>query len=91
MDEFGSKCKGMNLIFEDIVRYRTKNSLSSFGMCHCALCIQIGGTDCQTQVHGWSEKFSALTIDGNTIGKIFFLSWYICHKHPCEIASHSIK
>jgi hypothetical protein len=34
----------------------------------------------------WSEKFSASTIDGNTIGKIFFL-----HKHPCEIASHSIK
>jgi len=22
---------------------------------------------------------------------MFFLSWYICHKHPCEIASDSIK
>jgi hypothetical protein len=42
-------------------------------------------------VCGWSENFSASTIDGNTIGKIFFLSWYICHKYPCEIASHSIK
>jgi len=43
-------------------------------------------------IRGWSEKFSAWTIDGTTICKIFsFLSWYICHKHPCEIASHSIK
>ena len=42
-------------------------------------------------VRGLSEKFSASTLGGNTIGKIFFLSWYICHKHPCEIASHSIK
>jgi len=23
--------------------------------------------------------------------RFFSLSWYICHKHPCEIASHSIK
>jgi len=43
------------------------------------------------EVRGWSEKFSASTIAGNIIGKIFFLSWYICHKHPCEIASHSIR
>ena len=21
----------------------------------------------------------------------FFLRWYVCHKHPCEIAIHSIK
>jgi hypothetical protein len=43
-------------------------------------------------IRGWYKKFSASTIDGNTIGKIFFfLSWCICHKHPCEIASHSIK
>jgi hypothetical protein len=41
---------------------------------------------------GCSEKFSALTIDGKTINKIFsHLSWYICHKHPYEISSHSIK
>jgi len=26
-----------------------------------------------------------------TISADFFLSWYICHKHPCENASHSIK
>ena len=39
-------------------------------------------------LRGWSEKFSASIIDGNTIGNFFFLSWYICHKHPCEIASH---
>jgi len=50
VDEFGNKCKGMNFIFEDIVLYRTENSLPSRGMCLCALCIQIGGTDCQTQV-----------------------------------------
>jgi hypothetical protein len=44
------------------------------------------------EIRGWSKKFSASTIDVNTIGKIFFpLSWYICHKHLCEIASHSIK
>jgi hypothetical protein len=24
-------------------------------------------------------------------GLRFFLSWYICHKQPCEIASHSVK
>jgi len=42
-------------------------------------------------IRGCSEKFSASTIDGNTIGKIFFLSWYICHRHPCKIASYSIK
>jgi hypothetical protein len=42
-------------------------------------------------VRGWSVKFLASTTDGNTIGKIFFLSWYICHMHPCEIVSHSIK
>jgi transposase len=35
--------------------------------------------------------FSASSIDGNTNGKIFFLIWYTCHKHPCEIASHYIK
>jgi hypothetical protein len=23
-------------------------------------------------IHGWSENFSASTIDGNSIGKIFF-------------------
>jgi hypothetical protein len=42
-------------------------------------------------LRGWSETFSASTIDNNTIGKIFFLSWYICHKYSREIASHSIK
>jgi len=43
-------------------------------------------------IREWSENFSASTIDINNICKIFFpLSWYICHKHPCEIASHSIK
>jgi hypothetical protein len=26
-----------------------------------------------TQLRGWSEKFSASNIDGNTMGKIFFL------------------
>jgi len=41
-------------------------------------------------LRGWSQKSSASTIDGNSIGKIFFLSSYICHKHPCENASHSI-
>ena len=35
-------------------------------------------------LRGWSEKFSASNIYGNNIGKIFFLSWYICRKHPCE-------
>jgi hypothetical protein len=39
----------------------------------------------------WSEKFSASTLDGTTIDKIFFVSLYVCHKHPCEIASHCIK
>jgi len=50
-------------------------------------------TMCYSIVHlrWWSEKFSASTIDGNTIGNILFLSWYICHKNPCEIASHSIN
>jgi len=28
----------------------------------------------QMAIRGWSEKFSASTIDGNNIGKIFFLS-----------------
>jgi hypothetical protein len=42
-------------------------------------------------VYVGGEKFSALTKDGNDIGKIFSLSWHICHKHPCEIASHSIQ
>jgi hypothetical protein len=43
-------------------------------------------------IRGWSEKFSASTIDDNNIGKIFFpLSWHIYHKHPCKTASHSIK
>jgi hypothetical protein len=23
--------------------------------------------------------------------RFFFLSWYICHKHPCEISSHYMK
>jgi hypothetical protein len=32
---------------------------------------------------GQSEKFSASTIDGNITGKIFFISWYICHKLVC--------
>ena len=37
---------------------------------------------------GCSGRFSASTIDGKNIGKIFFpLSWYICHKHPYEITS----
>ena len=49
------------------------------------------GQSAPLEVRGWSEKFSASTIAGNTNGKIFFLSWYICHKHPCEIASHSIS
>jgi hypothetical protein len=44
------------------------------------------------KVRGWSEKFSASTIDVNTIGKIFSpLSWCICYKNPYEIASYSIK
>jgi hypothetical protein len=42
-------------------------------------------------VRGWSEKFSASTTDGNTIDKIFSLCLYICNKHPCVIASCSIK
>jgi len=42
-------------------------------------------------LRGWSEKFSASTIDGNYRKDFFFLSWYIGHKHPCEIASRSIK
>jgi hypothetical protein len=42
-------------------------------------------------IHGWSEKFSASTIGGNSIGKMFFPNLVICYKHPCEIASHSIK
>ena len=48
---------------------------------------------CKDFVHvrWWSEMFSASTIDENTIGKIFPPNWYIFHKHPCEIASHSIK
>jgi hypothetical protein len=41
-------------------------------------------------IRGWSETFSASNIDGNTIGK-FFPKLVICHNHPCEIASHSIK
>jgi len=34
------------------------------------------------------------SLPGPLMAKIsarFFLSLYICHKHPCEIASHSIK
>jgi len=43
-------------------------------------------------VREWSEKFSASIIECNNIGKIFFSQiWYICHKHPCEIASYFIK
>jgi hypothetical protein len=42
-------------------------------------------------IRGLSEKLSASNLDGNTIGKIFLLSWYIYHKHPCENESHSIK
>jgi len=50
------------------------------------------GQSAPPEVRGCSEKFSASTIDNNTIGKIFFfVSWYICHKHPCEIANHSIR
>lgn len=45
VDEFGNNCKEMNVIFEDIVLYGMEDSLSSCGMCHCALCIQIGGID----------------------------------------------
>jgi transposase len=41
------------------------------------------GAECV--IREWAKKFSASTIDGNTMGKIFSLSWYICHKHPCEI------
>lgn len=50
VDKFGNNCKGVNLIFEDIVLYITENSLSSCGMCCCALCIQIGGVDHKAQV-----------------------------------------
>jgi hypothetical protein len=40
----------------------------------------------------WITFKAASTIVGNTVGKVsFFLSWYICHKHLCEIARHSIK
>jgi hypothetical protein len=42
-------------------------------------------------LRGWSENFSAWNIDGNNIGKIFSITWYVCHKHACETASHSIK
>jgi hypothetical protein len=46
---------------------------------------------CESALSGWSDKFSASTIDGNNIGNIFFPKLVICHKHPCGITNHSIK
>jgi len=56
---------------------------------HCSSWIvtEVGNLD----LRGWSGKFSVSTIDGNNIGKIFFLSWYVCHEHPYEIENYSIK
>ena len=36
-------------------------------------------------IRGWYQKFSASTIDGNTIGKIFF-AIYQLYSHNCWIA-----
>ena len=40
------------------------------------------GQSAPPEVRGWSEKFSASIIAGNTIGKIFFfISWYVIRIH----------
>jgi hypothetical protein len=52
----------------------------------------LAGKVLPTDIRRWSEKFSVSTTDGNSIGKMFFPpSWYIFHKHPGEITSHSSK
>ena len=46
---------------------------------------------CESALSGWSDKFSASTIDGNNIGNIFFPKLVHVSQVSIEIASHSIK
>ena len=57
----------------------------------CSLSLYLFNTGID-DVHGWSENF-CLDHKWQHYRQDFFfsLSWYICHKHSCEITSHSIK
>jgi len=72
-------------------RHGNKNACKIFMEKPQITCLETLGIDGRITNVGGLKNSQPRPQMATISARLFFLSWYICHKHPCEIASHSIK